>query len=95
MLRLPELYYERLRNAGSPTGRRFPYSMIAYTVNAITAEIDNQLKRLERQTGKSADELVDALIEDQTFLSGVLDWVSNANASDLLAAEARASKRQP
>lgn len=93
-LRLPELYYQRLREAGALTGRRMPYSLVAYSVNAITVEIDRQLKRLERETGKSADELVDHLLEDHTFLGGVLDWVCNSNANDMLAAEAMAIKRR-
>lgn len=93
-LRLPELYYEQLRAAGASGGRKFPYEFIGMVFNAIVAEVERQLQRMEDQSNQSASEIAGHLIEDQTFLSDLLDWAKNANASDLLAAEALALERQ-
>lgn len=84
VLRLPELYFERLRGDNVSIGRHLPYSYIAASLGFLTRETERQLEVLEQKTGKSFRELEPLLIEDEAFLNSVLDWFTKLSMSEAI-----------
>lgn len=92
-LRLPELNHQRLKDKGIEAGRRLSHGVISLSFNAIVAEIAGHMKRFQDETGLSLEELTAALIEDEKFLNGVLEWVGNSSAADMVSREVAATTR--
>lgn len=83
-LRLPELWYERFHSRNPLIGRRIFYAGFAMSLAGITAEIANQIKRIEGEQALSTDEVASLLFDDLHFLNGILDWLDAIPAADLL-----------
>lgn len=93
-MRLPEILHQRMVKAGA-VGRYLSYVMVAGTLDGIAKEIVRQIERLQNETGFSVDELGPRLIEDDVFLNGLADWVSEASMAEMLERQSSAVRRKP
>jgi hypothetical protein len=93
-LRVPELYYQRMRDRNSKLGRDLIYSYVSLSFGAITNEIGVQLESLERESGLTIKELRAKLVDDEGFLQGFLDWLEATSLADLVASAAAFAERK-
>lgn len=87
-LRLPELWFQGMRSENR--SREVPYLTVSMTINAITNEVSRNMVRLEKERGLSPNEAMKVLLEDEHFLTGLLDWVREASMSEILGREYQA-----
>lgn len=92
-MRLPELWFQQMRSGGASAGRYIPYNSVAIVLNAIIAEIERQMIQIEDQTGLATRELCSRLLDDEHFLHGIIKWLKETAASEMLMREVRASRR--
>lgn len=92
-LRLPEVWHQRITKRSAGATREVPYLTVATSLNAIVAEIADQMARIERDTGLSSHSVMKRMLDDDRFLSQVIDWLNGVSASELLYREFMADAR--
>ncbi|MGC4251655.1 MAG: helix-turn-helix domain-containing protein [Sphingobium sp.] len=91
-MRLPEILHQRMRKGGA-VGRYLSYTMVAGTLDGITSEIVRQIERLQEQSGLSIDEIGPRLIEDEVFLGGLADWMSDTSWAEMVHRQSQTVER--
>lgn len=90
-LRIPELWFQQISERGAEATREVPYITVAMSFNVIVEEVQRSMEAFEKERGVSSQVAMRHLLEDEHFLHGLLDWLKNASAVELLLREASAN----
>lgn len=93
--RLAEFWYQRARENGALGGRAIFYGSVALGFHSITDIIYGQLETYEFETGRDPFEIAGMLLDDDEFLSRVLEAAKSVSAAESFAREARAGLSLP
>lgn len=93
-MRIPEVWYKRV-SSKSAAGRHIPYLTIAMSFNSIVALIADDIGKYELQRGDSLGNIVTAMLDDEDYLSQIIDWLDHTPASEIMLLEQRASQPGP
>lgn len=86
-LRLPEWWYQKLkRQSDAKPSREVCYFTVATALPLITKEIARQMAAIEQSRGLETATVSMQLLEDDRFLSGLLDWLNSISAGEVFAA---------
>jgi transcriptional regulator with XRE-family HTH domain len=74
-MRAAEALYQRQVDRGSPANRWLAYSAVATVLKEVIGATDESLRQISAQSGRWSLDLGSELIEDEAYLSKLVDWI--------------------